>query len=63
MTTPPNMAVPQPKKLEPWVIVIVVIVVVCCFCFGVTGMLLAFGGPILSELGLNATLPLLMAIP
>jgi hypothetical protein len=63
MTTPPNMAAPQPRKLEPWVIVVVVIVVACCFCFGAIGMLLAFGGPILSELGLNAILLLLMAIP
>lgn len=57
------MAAPQPKKLEPWVIVVVVFVVICCFCFGAIGMLLAFGGPILTEFGLNAILPLLMAIP
>jgi hypothetical protein len=57
------MPAPQPKKLEPWVIIIVIIVVACCFCFGAIGMLLAFGGPILTELGLNAILPLLMVIP
>ena len=57
------MPAPQPKKLEPWVIVFVVIVVACCFCFGTFGMLLAFGGPIINELGLYAILPLLMAIP
>jgi hypothetical protein len=63
MTTPPNMPATQPKKLETWVIVVVVIVVACCFCFGAIGMLLAFGGPILNELKLNAILPLLMTIP
>jgi hypothetical protein len=63
MTTPPNVPAAQPKKPETWVIVIVVIMVICCFCFGAIGMLLAFGGPILTELGLNAVLPLLMAIP
>jgi hypothetical protein len=63
MSVPPTMPAPQPKKLEPWVIIIVIIVVACCFCFGAIGMLLAFGGPILTELGLNAILPLLMAIP
>ena len=63
MTTPPNRSAPQPKKLEPWVIVVVVIVVACCLCFGAIGLLLAFGEPILTEIGFRALLPILMSIP
>jgi hypothetical protein len=47
-----------PQKTNPWVIVIVVIVILCCFCVGAIGLLFAFGGPILNELGLlHAWLP------
>jgi hypothetical protein len=41
-----------PQKVNPWIIVIVVIVALCCLCVGMTGLLFAFGGPILNELGL-----------
>jgi hypothetical protein len=52
-----------PKPINPWVIVIVVIVLVCCFCFGALGLLLAFGEPILQELGLiSALLPVMPLI-
>jgi hypothetical protein len=43
---------PPPQKVNPWIIAIVVIVVLCCFCIGVIGLLSAFGGPILHELGI-----------
>jgi hypothetical protein len=43
---------PAPKKTHPWIIVIVMLVILCCFCVGAIGLLLAFGGPILNELGL-----------
>ena len=50
-----------PRKMEPWVIVVAVIVVLCCLCVGATGLLFAFGGPILNELGLLHTqLPALL---
>ena len=49
------------RKVEPWVIVVAVIVVLCCLCVGATGLLFAFGGPILNELGLlHAQLPALV---
>ncbi len=44
-----------PRKMEPWVIVVVALVVLCCLCVGATGLLFAFGGPILNELGLLHT--------
>jgi len=44
-----------PRKMEPWVIVVVVLVGLCCLCVGATGLLFAFGGPILNELGLLHT--------
>jgi hypothetical protein len=47
------------RKTNPWLIIIVVVVVLCCFCIGATGLLIAFGQPILDELGLlNALLPI-----
>ena len=41
-----------PQKTNPWLIVLVSCVVLCCFYLGATGLLFAFGGPILNELGL-----------
>jgi hypothetical protein len=41
-----------PQGTNPWIIVVVVIVMLCCFCVGAIGLLFAFGGPILNELGL-----------
>jgi hypothetical protein len=33
----------------------------CCFCVGATGLLFAFGGPILDQLGvLHSQLPVLL---
>ena len=50
-----------PTKLQPWVIVVAVLVVMCCFCVGATGLLFAFGGPILDQLGvLHSQLPVLL---
>ena len=48
----PNPLPTAPQKTPPWVIVIVVVVLLCCFCVGAIGLLLAFGGPILNEMGL-----------
>jgi hypothetical protein len=61
MTVPPGTTATPAKKPETWVIIIVVIVVACCCCFGAIGLLLAFGGPILNELGLTSMLPILAA--
>jgi hypothetical protein len=53
-----------PQKANPWITVIAVFVVLCCFCVGAIGLLLAFGEPILNELGfLNALLPVLTVLP
>jgi len=54
---------PAPQKTKTWVIVVVVIVVLCCLCFGAIGLLIAFGLPVLNELGLYALLPILAALP
>jgi hypothetical protein len=59
--TPPPSSVPQ--KTNTWIIVIVVCVVLCCFCVGGIGLLLAFGEPILNELGLYILLPILTLFP
>jgi hypothetical protein len=49
---------PAPQNTNPWIIVILVFVILCCFCVGAVGLLFAFGGPILNELGLlHAWLP------
>jgi membrane protein implicated in regulation of membrane protease activity len=57
-TNPPLPPAPAPKGTNPWIIVIVVIVCLCCLCIGAAGLLLAFGEPILNELGsLHAALP------
>jgi len=50
---------PTPQKTNPWIIIVAVAVVVCCGCFGVIGLLLAFGPEVLHELGLALGLPLL----
>ncbi|HTX91352.1 MAG TPA: hypothetical protein VMC09_09050 [Anaerolineales bacterium] len=49
----PPLPSPAPQKTNPWIIVIAILVVVCCGCFGAVGLLLAFGKPILDELGLS----------
>jgi hypothetical protein len=55
---PTGVALPTTKGTSPWIIVIVIIVVLCCFCIGSIGLLFAFGGPILNELGiLQSRLP------
>jgi hypothetical protein len=54
--TPPPAA---PQKNNTWLIVILACVVLCCFCVGATGLLFAFGEPILNELGLYTVLPVL----
>ena len=53
---PTSAPPPAPAKTNPWVIAAAVAVVLCCGCFGVVGLLLAFGGDILEELGLAASL-------
>ena len=58
---PPPAA--APKKTNPWVIAIVVILIVCCGCFGVIGLLVGFGEPIMQALGMNTLLPVLMVLP
>ena len=67
MTEVTGTPLPPPtdaQKTNPWIIVIVVIVVACCFCVGAIGLLLAFGEPILNELGLLQTLlPVLTVLP
>ena len=56
MQETPGAALPPPAapptSLRPWIIVILVVVVLCCFCVGALGLLFAFGGPVLNELGL-----------
>jgi hypothetical protein len=55
--TPPPVVAQRPN---PWIIIIVVMVLLCCFCIGVIGLIFAFGGPVLNELGLlKALLPAL----
>jgi hypothetical protein len=64
MLEPTGASIPsaaEPKKTNPWIIVIVAVVLLCCFCVGAIGLLFAFGGPILNELGLlHALSPSLM---
>ena len=52
-----------PAKIQPWAIILIVIAVLCCFCIGGLGLLIAFGEPILHELGLYALLPVLAILP
>jgi hypothetical protein len=50
-----------PPKTYHWLNIILGCVILCCFCVGAIGLLLAFGGPILNELGLlHARLPNLL---
>jgi hypothetical protein len=53
MPEPTGAAHPTAKGTTPWIIVIVVIVVLRCFCIDAIGLLSAFGGPILNELGIS----------
>jgi len=60
-TTGEPIPTSSPQKNNPWIIVIVAIVILCCFCVGAIGLLVAFGEPILNELGLlQAALPSLI---
>jgi hypothetical protein len=60
-TTGAPIPVTSSQKTNPWIIIVVVIVLLCCFCIGIIGLLFAFGGPILNELGLlHALMPSLM---
>ncbi len=65
--SPPPLPALQPtgtpaiQKTNPWIIIIAVAVVLCCACFGVIGLLIAFGPEILHELGVAAA-PLLPAL-
>lgn len=43
----PQTPAPAPKGTNPWGIMIIAIVVFCCGCFGMLGLLIAFGQPIL----------------
>ena len=53
----------QPQKTQPWVIAILVIVFLCCCCAGAVGLLIAFGEPVLNELGIiQSWLPGLMSV-
>jgi hypothetical protein len=51
----------NPPNTNAWLFIIVGLVVLCCFCVGAIGLLIAFGKPILNELGLiHAQLPALI---
>ena len=56
---PPPVA-PALQKTNPWIIIVAVAVVVCCACFGIVGLMIAFGPEILHELGVAGT-PILTA--
>jgi len=60
---PPGPPPPPPPKNRTWMIIVAVIVVFCCCCFGSVGLILAFGGDILYELGFYALLPVLTVLP
>jgi hypothetical protein len=50
-----------PQKTNPWLIVIAAAVALCCACTGITGLIFAFGGPVLDALGLlHSLLPNLL---
>ena len=49
---------PPPQKTNSWIVVVAVVVVICCGCFGVIGLLIAFGPEVLHELGLSTLLPI-----
>jgi hypothetical protein len=53
---------PTLQKTNPWIIIVAVIIVVCCGCFGMIGLLLAFGPEILHELGLASLPPILIGL-
>ncbi len=62
ITGPASPVAPPPiQKTNPWIIIIAVAVVLCCACFGILGLLIAFGPELLHELGM-AGLPLLHAL-
>ena len=45
-------AAAQPAGHPTWVIVLIIVLVSCCCLFGLVGLVIAFGGPLLQELGL-----------
>ena len=56
-SSPPLPApAPTPQKTNPWIYIVAAVILICCFCFGVVGLLLAFGPEILHELGLSSLL-------
>ena len=57
----PLGGVPPLQKTKTWVFIVAGILVLCCACFGIVGLLIAFGPDVLQELGLTAVLPLLFA--
>jgi hypothetical protein len=63
----PDSILPQPpagpQKTNPWVIVVLVLVLLCCCCAGAIGLLIAFGEPVLTALGITQSwLPGLIGI-
>ncbi len=50
---PPSGSPPPVQPTNPWIFIIAVAVVLCCACFGILGLLIAFGPDILRELGVT----------
>jgi len=61
-TTNTSLPPPAPQKTNSWIIIIAVVVVVCCGCFGMIGLLIAFGPEVLHELGFSSLLPVLTGL-
>ncbi len=51
-TPSPSASPPPVQGTNPWIIIIAVAVVICCVCFGILGLLIAFGPEIMHELGM-----------
>jgi hypothetical protein len=49
------------QKTRTWIFIVAGVVVLCCACFGMAGLLIAFGPDVLHELGLAVVLPFLFA--
>ena len=47
----PLGGVPPLQKTRTWVFIVAAILVLCCACFGIVGLLIAFGPDVLQELG------------
>jgi hypothetical protein len=52
MQDPFTAPLPPAKKINPWIIIVAVVVILCCACFGLLGLVIAFGPDLLQELGL-----------